>query len=175
MKILFLLFIIFSIIHYFYETILAPSFHLSLKYDLFTLRDRLRRLKKAYGNRFDASTYKYMQSSINNLISTLPAIDISLISKIQKILNKNKDLDDKVNKVVEILNRCNIQEVQKIRNSSTKIFAKAILINNGMLFLYLSPILILMIFLKTLIKKIINSIQGWIYLPESEFSRIVLQ
>jgi hypothetical protein len=55
-------------LHFVYESILAPSFRLSLRFKLFVLRDEVRQLKIDCASSLNDRHFDFLQDSINNLI-----------------------------------------------------------------------------------------------------------
>lgn len=170
---LLILFIFFTILHFLYEGIIAPSIRLKLKYDLFAIRDGLRALRESRASEFKDEIYIHLQSSINNLIKFLPVIDILSIAKAEQKFNEDETLRQEVMRVTRMLEDCKFPEVQEIRTKIRRIFALAILVNNGMLMFYSFPIVFLSVSAKAFLKRIVSAIQELLYMPEQEFGRLM--
>ena len=171
---LIVLFLILTIFHFLYEGIIAPSIRLKLKYNLFAIRDQLRALlREPRVSQFSEDVYSHLQSSINNLIKFLPVIDILSIAKAEQKFNEDETLRQEVMRVTRMLEDCKSPDVQEIRSRIRRIFAMAIFVNNGMLMFYSFPIVILSASAKAFFKKIVSAIQELLYMPESEFGRLM--
>jgi hypothetical protein len=77
MTILLSVMMLLTLAHFIYESIVAPSLRLKIRYDLFALRDELRFLKIKRGSSLDDKHYVYLQDSINTMISHLARYDIA--------------------------------------------------------------------------------------------------
>jgi hypothetical protein len=157
-----------AIIHFVYEAILAPSFRLKLRCDLFLLRDELRSLKVDHAEMLDDKHFTYLQDSINSIILMIPRFEIGTVAMINRELEKDKSLEEKVQKRVKLLDDCAIPEVAVIRKKSLHLAFKALLINGGMCFLYILPMAILSV----LYKAVANSIRAVISVPKPDLDKI---
>src|SRR5687767_577256 len=88
--------VLLSIIHFVYESIIAPSLRLSLRYKLFALRDEIRELKMAYGNLFADRHFHYMQDSLNALLSVLDRFDLAALIAVGRELKQDPELRKRV-------------------------------------------------------------------------------
>ena len=173
MSLLIILFFILVIVHFIYESIISPSIRLKLRYDLFVIRDQLRGFKESRSNEFNDEIYSYLQNSINNLIKFLPIINILSISQAEQKFNEDEALRKEVVIVTRLLEDCKSVDVQRIRGKTRRIFALAIIVNNGMLLLYSLPFAFLNFFAKAFFKRVVSAIQELLYMPENEFARVV--
>jgi hypothetical protein len=129
-----------ALIHFIYESILAPSWRLSLKYRLFALRDELRALKADCRVRLDDEHYAYLQSSIDTMIAMLHRYDIAAIAASQLRCRRDPEFRRRIDVRAQMLEDRNIPQAQSIRRRSVELIAQAIAINSGMLCVPLSVV-----------------------------------
>jgi hypothetical protein len=67
-----------AVFHFVHESILAPSFRLSLRFRLFVLRDEVRQLKIECAESLNDEHFVFLQDSINGLISIRYGISVWL-------------------------------------------------------------------------------------------------
>ncbi|MGH8330614.1 MAG: hypothetical protein ACRER3_22985, partial [Pseudomonas fluorescens] len=58
-------FMFLAFVHFVFESILAPSFRLKLRFEIFALRDELRLLKIECESSLHDKHFEYLQSSLN--------------------------------------------------------------------------------------------------------------
>lgn len=141
--------------HFIYEAIIAPSLRLSVRFDLFALRDELRALKIEQGDALSNKHFEYLQDSINAIVLMLPRFDAGMLNSMNKELENNKELEAKVEARVKVLDDCVTPSVSKIREKSLRLAYAAFAINTGMLFLFLLP-LIMLINLKKRLRSLVS-------------------
>lgn len=129
----------FAILHFTYESIIAPSLRLRLRYRLFALRDQIRNLKIGCGDALADRYFHYLQDSINGMISVLYQFDIAALVHVHRELKTNPDLRKRAEIRANILDDCPIPEARAIRYESCKIAAYAIAVNNGVWALFIAP------------------------------------
>lgn len=137
-----------ALCHFVYESILAPSLRLELRFELFKLRDEIRRLKIAdLSSRepeFADGHYGYLQDSINALIGILYRYDLAAIWAITGQINRDEALRRRVEATARLLDDCELPAVRAVRTRQLNIAAKALAVNSGpMLLLLLAPALAL--------------------------------
>lgn len=69
-----------ALVHFIYESILAPSWRLRLRFRLFALRDELRALKGECRGLLDDEHFAYLQDSINTMIAMLHRYDVAAVA-----------------------------------------------------------------------------------------------
>lgn len=138
------------LLHFVYESILAPSFRLELRFELFKLRDEVRllkinnRLTKDNGPEFVDGHYGYLQDSINSLICILYRYDLATIWAITDQINRDEDLKQRVEARARLLDDCELPAVLTMRKRQLAIATKALAVNSGpMLLLLLAPVFVL--------------------------------
>lgn len=139
-----------ALFHFIYESILAPSFRLELRFELFKLRDEVRLLKidnlssNANEPEFVDRHYGYLQDSINSLISILCRYDLAAIWTITSQINRDEALRERVAARARLLDNCELPTVLSMRKRQLDIAGKALAVNSGpMLLLLLAPALAL--------------------------------
>ena len=130
-------------LHFVYESILAPSFRLSLRFKLFVLRDEVRKLKIDCAGSLSDKHFDFLQNSINNLISNLNRFDMATFVGVEFESKKDPSFLKAAEERSRMLDDCKIPRAREIREQSLKIISAAIFINSGALFLLIfAPIII---------------------------------
>jgi len=148
--------LIMASVHFIYEGILAPSFRLKLRFELFSLRDELRQLKIDCAQSLSDKHFDYLQDSLNGLIAVLHRYDAGTLAAVEHELRTNPELRADIEARVRILDDCNIPRARTIRNRSLWIAGKALATNNGAWFCYLLPLALPLFFVSRL-KKLIRA------------------
>jgi hypothetical protein len=138
-------FILFALVlgatcHFVYESILAPSFRLKLRFDLFALRDELRRLKIERDSGLNDEHFEYLQGSLNTLISVLYRFDFATLNAVERETRRDPEVKARIERRVRVLDDCIVVECQSIRSRTLRIAVMALGVNNGVACLYLLPI-----------------------------------
>jgi hypothetical protein len=141
-----------ALAHFIYESILAPSWRLSLRYRLFALRDEVRALKVDCGDLFDNEHFAYLQDSINTMIAMLHRYGVAAIVAAELRYRRDPDFRRRVEARAAILEQCNLPQAQSIRRRSVQLLGRAIAVNCGMLCAPLFPFVLMGIGVSTLRK-----------------------
>jgi hypothetical protein len=135
-----------ALCHFVYESILAPSRRLELRFELFKLRDEVRLLKinnllvNAGEPEFVDRHYGYLQDSINSLLCILHRYDLAAIWTITDRISRDEALRQRVEARARLLDDCELPAVLSVRKRQLNIAAKALAVNSGpMLLLLLAP------------------------------------
>jgi hypothetical protein len=128
-----------AIFHFVYESILAPSFRLALRFQLFELRDAVRALKIEYQGSLNDEHFDYLQDSINALICGLYRFDAATMALTEHESRRDPGFKKRAEERSRALDACSIPEARRIRNKSLEIATKALLVNSGASGLYLVP------------------------------------
>jgi hypothetical protein len=139
MSYLILVLVSLATIHFVYESIIAPSLRLSIRYDLFALRDQLRSLKIEHADQLDDKHFHYLQDSINSIILALPRIDAMTIAHVKNAIEKDAALKERLIARQKILDDCTIPELRGIRKKSIELSVVALGVNSGMWAIYVIP------------------------------------
>jgi hypothetical protein len=128
-----------ALIHFIYESILAPSWRLSLRYKLFALRDELCALRMLCRDRLDEEHYVYLRTSIDTMIAMLHRYDVAAIAAAELRYRRDPEFRRRVDVRARILEDCDDSQLQSIRRRSVELIARATAINSGMLCAPLYP------------------------------------
>jgi hypothetical protein len=126
--------------HFIYESILAPSFRLRLRFKLFELRDELRNLKIDCQGSLDNKHFNFLQDSINSLIFVLFRVDMSLFISAQNSYQNDKEFRRNADERANILDDCQIAAAREIRRKSLWVLLLALIVNSGMLVVLSLPV-----------------------------------
>ena len=135
-----------AIIHFIIEGI-VPSTRMNLRFKLFEIRDRLRKVRHEYGVVLDTEVYHYLENSINNSIQHLHLINLNVVIDATRSIASNPQLRAEVQKRIDMLTRCQLKEIKDIQKEYTIAFAKTIATNCAGWFIYIIPILFVISFL----------------------------
>lgn len=143
MSVLVAVILLLALAHFIYESILAPSFRLEIRYQAFALRDDLRLLKMELGDALDDKHYEYLQDSINTIISNLARFDAVTLGLSERVYNRDPEFRKRVDERARFLEDCAIPEVGTLRRRNIALAEKAILVNSGMLVAPLVPFVLM--------------------------------
>jgi len=170
MEYIFYLFIILVIWHFVYQAILLPSFRLKLRFEFFSLRDKLRLLKIRYKSDINDNLYHYLHDQINSNLHNLHYLDFGLLYEAY-IKLKN---DSRFNKVVEdrmnLFKNCQVDEIKDIHSEIADLFLKALVTNSGGWTIYIIPPSIIFLLFKG-IKNLVNKIT---FIPERDIDKLFI-
>lgn len=173
MTTVFLLLAALALFHWIYESTLAPSFRLDLRFRLFALRDELRALKIDLGSDLADKHFHYLQDSVNTLIYMLNRIDVGSLHAVTRELDRNPKLRHKIELRTKTLDDCNIPEARDIRNRSLEIASRALLVNMGGLVIYVLPVVLVIAGVAALRRQYRKHIKDFVSVPEPEFHRVM--
>ncbi len=157
-----------AIYHFVVEAIIAPSFRMGWRYELFGLRDQLRRLKLEYPTKVSDDVFEIMQRNLNNAITLLHTVNINLLVKMENELASNAELAAQVREQQELIENCQIPEIEKINHQIVMILNRALRINHLGWAIYLFPIIGLWVYAN----KAVRTIKSALAMPESEIEKI---
>jgi hypothetical protein len=164
-----LVFIALAALHFVYESILAPSFRLSLRFKLFVLRDEVRQLKIDCARSLSDKHFDFLQDSINNLISNLNRFDIATFVGVEFESKRDPSFLKSAEERSLMLDDCNIPRAREIRKQSLKIISAAIFINSGALLLLICAPIVMAILGYAEIKK---RIKVFAFISDQDLKRI---
>lgn len=131
-----------AILHFVYESIIAPSLRLELRFELFRLRDEVRLLKieslgaPAERSEFVERQVCELQDSINSLICILFRFDLATVCAISEEIDRDAELKRRVEARARILDDCVLPKVLAIRSKQIRIATKALAVNSGPMLLW---------------------------------------
>lgn len=141
---IFILFL-FAWAHLVYESTIAPNMRFKLRCDFFKLRDELRNLKLQHEDELSDEVFEQVDSSICSSISHLPFLSFSVIARIINEMDQNKELRDQVNRRLALIESCKVPGIQTITDRNAQLTAQSLLINSGSWFIFLLPMIILVV------------------------------
>lgn len=166
--------LILALVHLLYESVILPNVRMTIKFKLFRLRDRLRRIKIEKSDELDSQTFRVIEGSINTTISFLHRATVSTIFDSQRIINSDDKLKKRIEKRVRFVSEIQSQELKEIINDVTKCFLHALVINSMMLLIYVIPIILFFAFYNV-IKGAITYLAFSVDLkPKEDFSNIAV-
>ena len=138
----FLLFMMALVVfHFVYESIIAPSWRLSIRFKLFALRDELRILKIEHGDRLDDKHFHYLQDSINSIIQALPRLEVTTIAHVKRAIESDEELKKRLIARQKILDDCAFPEMSAIRKKSIALSIESLGANSAGWWIYLIPLM----------------------------------
>lgn len=143
-----------ALAHFVYESILAPSLRLSLKYKLFALRDEVRMLDATCPGLLDDKHYTCLQDSINTMIAMLHRYDFVTIAATELRYRRDAAFRKRLDMRAAFLDGCNDPQVQSIRRRSIELMGRAVAVNSGMLCAPLYPLALMGIGFSALRKRL---------------------
>jgi hypothetical protein len=134
--------VVLTLIHFIYEGILAPSFRANLRLNLFTLRDRLRKLKMEKRHEISDEVFRDLQGSLNFAATRLNQVDLRLLKNARDAFERDKKLRERVERRIAIFEACPIAEVHEIRREYFEVMDNALAVNTAGWVPYLIPIIV---------------------------------
>lgn len=129
--------------HFVFESILAPSWRLSIRYRLFALRDELRMLKIEHRDQLDDKHYHHLQDSINSIIYLLPKIEVVMVAHIKQSIEQDVELKKRLEARQKVLDDCAFPIMVDIRKRSINLTIEALAANSAGWSAYIVPFLLL--------------------------------
>ena len=139
--------------HLVYGLVIAPSFHLSLRYKLYELKEELRVLKNKKGKLISDDLFEQTEGAIDWAVEHSSAVSIPIMIKIKKRIESSNELRREADKREKLINDCKVDEIKDISNKTIEYIQKSILINSGGWAVYLLPFIPLILLL-VVIKKL---------------------
>ena len=167
MALIFLIFSVYVLLHFIFESIVAPSVRFNLRLDLFQLRDKARALR-IMNPEIGDEAFNAVQDGLNGAIKYLYDIDVPLLIHCDRMVERDPQLKARVEKRRAIVMAVNSAELIEIFSQLRKKVESAAMINNGGWLLYLIPIAIGMVILK----RVCTPIFSVLYLSSHELERI---
>jgi hypothetical protein len=120
-----------AVFHFIYESILAPSLRLSLRFRLFVLRDEVRQLKLACVESLHGQHLAFLQDSIDGLTLMLNHVDIASLVGVGLESRRDPTFLEQARERARMLDDCTELRVREIRKQTLKIAAEALVVNSG--------------------------------------------
>jgi hypothetical protein len=156
-----------TLFHFFYESILAPSLRLQLRFRLFRLRDELRGLKIERDELSDRH-FRYLQDSINTLIRNLSRFDVVTLIRLEAKLRRNPRIRERSEARCAALDECDLADVRVIRRKCNEMGVAALAVNSGGWVIYILPLVFLLIGFSALKRRITAVLS----LSEKDFAKM---
>ncbi len=120
-----------AVFHFAYESILAPSLRLSLRFRLLVLRDEVRQLKLERVESLHDEHFAFLQDSINGLTSRLHHVDMASLVSVELESRRDPTFLEQARERARMLDDCTVLRVREIRKQTLKIAAEALVVNSG--------------------------------------------
>jgi hypothetical protein len=159
-----LLFLLFNFI---YESILAPSLRLQLRFRLHHLRDELRNLKFE-GVGLDDNHFRYLRDSINILSRNLTRFDAAMLVRIGGELRRNSEVRRRGEARCAAIDDCDLAEARFIRHECNRIGVATLVVNCGCAAIYVLPIALVLVGFS----KLQHRIRVVLSLSERDFAKV---
>ncbi|RMF20643.1 MAG: hypothetical protein D6765_16675 [Bacteroidetes bacterium] len=130
-----------SVFHFVYEFLVAPTLLQSASFELFKLRDEIRRRKIRGEDRFAEETYFFLEDSLNSAIDNLQCFTLSFFLESRKKLRTSENLRHQLEEMGRLLEED--PQAQAAYESLLRTTLKAFAINSGGWLPYLLPIVVL--------------------------------
>lgn len=169
MAVIFLVLALVSAFHFIYESTILPSLRLKNRIRLFALRDKLRRLKIQQPD-LDEQAYAYVQETINGFAKYLSVVDVAFIIATAQMVENDPAVKERVEKRIAKIENANSPELKAIVSEVHSIIKDTALANNGMWFLYLTPLVMLLSGITSFLK----SLRVTTCVPQRELDKMPL-
>lgn len=153
MEYLVILLIVLAFLHFIYEGIIAPSLRLSLRNELFEIRDTLRRENERGLSPADHEAFKIVHDGVSSFLNRVPQMTIHRMVMIKNLYTQDEALRKRAEERIRKINECGNTPIKEALKDANCVLDKALLVNMGAWFLYLVPLLVLMAMLQSVVKK----------------------
>ncbi len=150
MSYLFLALLLLALIHFAYESIVAPTFRLQLKQQLFELSEELKLLKQRHQRKDSEKVFHYLQDSVNNLSNTINRFEVVEVARALAKVGKDQELRERLESRVKALDSCDVPEIKALWIKIARRAVKIVEVNSGGWAFYLIPIALFNVCLKKL-------------------------
>ncbi len=171
MTFLFYTLIIVTAYHFVWEAILAPSFRLGLRFELFRLRDELRWLHHKDPDDCTEEIFRCIQGSINNGIRLLPKTDFALLRSVDRAIAEDSGLKKRIEKRRELIEACINPEIREFERRISSVTRRALVVNTGGWIIYLIPVVLAAVCFGW-VKRFVGKLRDALLVPEKELNRI---
>jgi hypothetical protein len=156
-----------AVFHFVYDGIIAPSRRMSLRYEVFAQRDRLREAKEVHDEEIDCEVFESLHDYLNGALGLVSTISVIGLIQATRSLKTEPEVQAAVNQRRAILARCPVVEVREIQDRATIAVSRALLVNSLGLILWLLPFAIVFVCLGW----IADAIQRLLLTPARELRR----
>lgn len=164
MSTLFLILLGISLAHFVYEGILAPSLRMSLRNELFVLRDKLRRMKIDHAIRDDE--FAVLHDGVNFLLPRLSSITMTHAGMVIETMKRDEELKKLSKKRSKIIEASENRVVPTYSKEIFLIYLKALACNSMACIIYFLPFLLLVVFFTKSVKALKSALLLPYYVAE---------
>ncbi|HRL97833.1 MAG TPA: hypothetical protein PLE22_00125 [Acidovorax sp.] len=129
-----------AIVHFVYESIIAPSLRMHLRNKLFELRDEVRAVRVEGVDPDDEKAYWYTHDGINNLLDRLSWMTLHARVTATMAYAQDADLQKLVEERKAMLDQCKNRRIHKIFDKTSLVVEEAFVVNMGAWAIYVVPI-----------------------------------
>lgn len=169
MDILFLVLVGLAGFHFLYEGVILPTIRLRLRYKLFELRDKLRRLKIERGDNLSDEVFSQLQDSINNTICFLHTINLETLKRLHRAIDSDQSLRKEMEKRRNVIETCPLKEVREIDQQHFIVILSVLTGTFGGWVIYVLP----PIMVYSLLGKIIGFVKALTLIPEDKVQKFL--
>lgn len=166
-----LIFAFIAVVQFVYESIVAPSWRMKLRNELFVLRDEVREEKIRGVSKADDEAFWFVHNGVNSFLSKLPSLTAWNQHLALEVLRADPELRAVVNKRIATIDQCTNDVVKSVFRRTVKVVEEAMVVNAGGWFVYLIPVALLMATLGRL-KRFASAL---VVAPEREAARLLPQ
>jgi hypothetical protein len=141
MAYLMLVFFFGAIVHYVYQSILAPSMRLDVEARLRKLHGELDLAERAQAEDVSRRCFSVLRQSHKRLLEALDRISVVALLEVDRELRGNQPVREQVEARSASFERCEIPAVRALRPRTLRIALQAVAINNGGLILSILPLM----------------------------------
>jgi len=128
--------------HFVYEGMLLPSIRMSLRNQLFALRDEVRTLNIDGIDRCDDEAFEIVHSGINNYLNRLHLLTIGLHMRVSRLYETDAEFKTVVESRRALMDAAHNASLKDVVDRANKILFAAFVFNAGGWFIYIVPLAI---------------------------------
>ena len=130
-----------GLVHWVYEGTVAPSLRLSLKFDLFAIRDEARRLERASEDPVDRAAGRALCHVVDRAMAGLDVLTIPWLFKLFRAAKTSPQVREDVAREADLVSGLGSKSSIQLFGRSIIVITKAAVINSAMLLFYFSWLL----------------------------------
>lgn len=136
--------ILLSLWHLIWESILAPSFRLEERLELFCLRDEVR-TSMIKDNTENEESLELLQETINNAIRVMPSFTVSDFCRFKKAFASDEELQKRIAPLIKMVFGASNQNIRRMANQISNSTRRALVINSGGWLIFVVPIALIIV------------------------------
>jgi hypothetical protein len=141
-----------AIAHFVFESIIAPTLRLKLRFELFKVRDELRALKAEKKDQLDDKVFDYLENSINLSISHMEYFRLSIWIRAFHAVQSDPALKERLKQREEAFKKCAFPETKDIQTKTVMLDLNAIGLSGGAWAVFVVPLAVLLAFYRSVSK-----------------------